>query len=239
MAVNQYIDNDMMNIAAGKAINHFSVHKFGFNPEINNAEETIWQQGGIYVYPTSPVAMTVTSAAGATDSGVQIRVEGLDENWDRAQENVTLNASGTATTTTTFIRINRTFTSGDTAAAGQVTTSNNSINYAIQTALDQQTLQCVYSVPRGFSCFLFQNDISVHTENVTKFGETRFMARQFGGVFRTQDKHTVGNHMGPIEYPVPKKYPHKTDLEVRAIASSSNADLTCSASLDLVMVKGL
>jgi len=238
MAVNQYIDNDMINISAGRAVNHFSVHKFGFNPQINDVEETIWQQGGIYVYPTSAVAMTVTSASGATDSGVQIVVEGLNENWDRADETVTLNASGTATTTTTFIRINRTYTVGATAAAGQVTTSNNSVNYAIQTALDQQTLQCVYSVPRGYACFLVQNDISVHTENTTKYGETRLMARQFGSVFRTQDKHTVGNHMGPIEYKIPKRYPAKTDLEVRAVASSSNADLTCAASLDLIMIKG-
>lgn len=238
MAVNQYIDNDMINISAGRAVNHFSVHKFGFNPQIQNIEETIWQQGGIYVYPTSAVAMTVTSASGATDSGVRIQVEGLDQNWDRAEEEVTLNASGTATTTTTFIRINRTYTVGATAAAGQVTVSNNSVNYAIQTAADQQTLQCVYSIPRGYAGFLFQNDISIHTENVTKYGETRLMARLFGSVFRTQDKHTVGNHMGPIEYKIPNRYPAKTDLEVRAIASSSNADLTCSASMDLIMIKG-
>lgn len=238
MPVNQYIDHDGINIAADRAVNHFSVHKFGFNPEVQNIEETIWQLGGIYVYPTSPVAMTVTSASGATDSGVQIKIEGLDENWDLASEVVTLNASGTATTTTTFIRINRTFTVGATAAAGQVTVSNGGINYAAQTAADQQTLQCVYSIPRGFAGFLFQNDISIFTENTTKYGETRLMAREFGSVFRTQDKHTVGNHMGPIEYTIPKRYPPKTDLEVRAIASSSNADLTCAASLDLVMVKG-
>jgi len=238
MAVSQHVDHDMINISAGRAINHFYEHKFGFNPEINDVEETIWQQGGIYVYPTSPVVMTVTSASGATDSGVQIRVEGLDQNWDRASETVTLNASGTATTTTTFIRINKTFTVGATAAAGQVTVSNNSVNYALQTALDQQTLQCVFSIPRGFACFLLQNDISVHTENTNKYGETRLMAREFGSVFRTQDKHTVGNHMGPIEYPIPKRYPPKTDIEVRAIASSANADLTCTASLDMVLIKG-
>ena len=239
MGRSQYIDNDMINIAAGIAVNYFPIHKFGFNPQIQNIEETVWQGGGIYAYPSSPVNMTVTSASGATDSGVQIQIEGLDQNWDRAEEIVTLNASGTATTTNTFIRINRTFTAGDTAAAGQVNTSNNSINYAVQTALDQQTLQCVYSVPRGFSAYLVQNDISIHTENAIKFGETRLISREFGGVFRTQDKHTVGNHMGPIEYPIPKRYPGKTDLEVRAIASSAQANLACSASLDLIMIRGL
>jgi hypothetical protein len=55
-------------VSRGLVDGHKRIFKFGHNPQIQNTEETIWDAGGIYAYPSSAVAMTVTSGAAATDS---------------------------------------------------------------------------------------------------------------------------------------------------------------------------
>ena len=47
---------------------HKRVFKFGFNSDVDGTEETIWDVGGIYVYPSSAVAMTATTTAGTEDA---------------------------------------------------------------------------------------------------------------------------------------------------------------------------
>ena len=59
-----------LQVSRGQIPWHTSLFKYGYNSNIINVEETIWDVGGLYAYPSSAVAMTVTSASGATDSGV-------------------------------------------------------------------------------------------------------------------------------------------------------------------------
>ena len=67
-----------LQISRGQISYHTPLFKFGFNSVVSNTEETIWDAGGIYTYPSSALAMTVTSAGGATDSGITVVVQGLD-----------------------------------------------------------------------------------------------------------------------------------------------------------------
>lgn len=70
-----------LQVARSQIFEHKNVFKFGYNPDINGTEETIWDAGGIYAYPASAVAMTVTTDAGtpANDNGVKVLVSGLDQ----------------------------------------------------------------------------------------------------------------------------------------------------------------
>ena len=79
-----------LQVARGQVGWHKTLFKYGYNPLIINVNETIWDGGGIYSYPASALAMTVTSAGGATDSGVKVMVVGLDGDWNEAQQEVTL-----------------------------------------------------------------------------------------------------------------------------------------------------
>ncbi len=83
-----------LQVARGQITYHSSLFKFGFNSIISNTEETIWDAGGIYTYPSSALAMTVTSAGGATDEGITVVVQGLDTNYLEVSQEVTLNSSG-------------------------------------------------------------------------------------------------------------------------------------------------
>ena len=226
-----------LQVSRGLVDGHERVFKFGYNGEIQDVEETIWDTGGIYAYPSTALAMTATSASGATDSGVQITIQGLDASYNEVSEEVTLNASGTATTTQTYLRVYRAFISGSTAAVGNVVISNGGTTYALISAAEQQSLMALWTVPAGYTAYLFQLDVTAFTEQNNKVATIRMVTREFNGVFRTQNKFDA--FAGPFHQDIqaPQPIPEKTDIEFRAVASSSNADLKVSATFDIVYIE--
>jgi hypothetical protein len=71
-----------LQVSRGQIPGHDFVHKFGYNPTIGVTDETIWSQGGVYVYPTTASTMYISSSSTAdTAAGTGARtvtVSGLD-----------------------------------------------------------------------------------------------------------------------------------------------------------------
>jgi hypothetical protein len=225
-----------LQVARGQIPGHKRLLKFGFNAQINEVEETVWEYGGLYAYPSSAVAMTATSSVGATDNGVVLTISGLDASYNEISETVTLAGLGTATTTKTFLRVFRAFAAGSKAITGAVTISNGGTVYASVNS-DNQTLMALWTVPAGYTAYVLQTDVTVLTEANNKFGTMRFVTRQLGGVFRTQDMFSAQNDAVTREYTVPLPVPEKTDIEFRAVASSSNANLHVSATFEVIYIQ--
>ena len=217
-----------LQVSRGLVDGHKRVFKFGYNAEIQNVEETIWEAGGLYTYPTSAVAMTVTSSSGATDNGVQVTVQGLDANYDELSEEVTLAGSGTATTSGSFLRVFRAFISGSTVPAGNITIANGGTTYAYVNS-DHQTLMALWTVPAGYTAYIFQYDATAFTEQNNKVATIRIVTREFNGVFRTLHIFDTFQSSFHQDIYAPLPIPEKTDIEFRAVASSINADLKVSA----------
>ncbi len=226
-----------LQVARGQITGHYRVHKFGFNSLINEIEETIWDVGALYVYPYAAVKMTATSTDGANDEDVQVTVQGLDADYKEISETVTLNGSGTQETNSFFLRVFRAFIEGSQEPSGTINITNTGTTYARITLGDNQTLMCVWTVPAGYTAYLFQKDVTCLTEANNKFGTISLLARKLGGVFRTQDKFSVQNGHTEVAYSTPLQFPEKTDIEVRAIGSSSNSALHVSAALDIIYIK--
>ncbi len=226
-----------LQVSRGLVPGHKRVFKFGYNGEIQNIEETIWDVGGLYVYPSSAVTMTATSASGATDENVQVTIEGLDTNYAELSETVTLNASGTATTTGSFLRVYRAFVASGTASAGNITIANGGTTYAYVTTADQQTLMSLWTVPAGYTAYLFQIDATAFTVQNNKVATIRMLTREFNGVFRTQNKFDLFEGSYHVDIICPQPIPEKTDIEFRAIADSSNADLRVAATFDIIYIE--
>ena len=226
-----------LQVARGQISWHDKVHKFGFNPLINDAEETIWDVGGIYSYPSTAVKMTATSTDGANDEDVQVNIQGLDADYNEISETVTLNASGTEETNSFFLRVFRASIQGSQEPSGTINITNTGTTYARVTLGDNQTLMCVWTVPAGYTAYLLQKDVTCLTEANNKFGTIRLVSKELGGVFKTKDKFAVQNDHTEIAYSIPLSIPEKTDIEVRAIGSSSNSELHVSASLDIIYIK--
>jgi hypothetical protein len=226
-----------LQVSRGLIDGHKRVFKFGYNGEIQNIEETIWDVGGLYTYPSSAVTMTATSSSGATDSGIEITIQGVDTNYAELSETVTLDAAGTATTTGSFLRVYRAFVSGSTASAGNITIANGGTTYAYLSVADQQTLMALWTVPAGYTAYLFQLDTTAFTIQNNKVATIRMLTRQPNGVFRTQNKFDLFEGSYHQDITCPQPIPEKTDIEFRAIADSSNADLRVAATFDIIYIE--
>ena len=145
--------------------------KFGANPDVDAGTEDMWRQGGVRVLPTaaSTASLVSTDAAdAAAGTGIrQVRVKGLDANFDEIEEDVTLNGTTPVLTSQEFFRINRMFGiaggSGEMAAGNITATVDSSVQAAIEAGLGQTQL-CLYTVPRGYSWLV--EDIRISTGRI-------------------------------------------------------------------------
>ena len=226
-----------LQVSRGLVTGHKRIFKFGYNGEIQNVEETIWDVGGLYAYPSSAVTMTATSSAGASDEDVEVTIQGLDTNYAELSETVTLNASGTATTTGSFLRVYRAFVSSSSASSGNISITNSSTTYAYISIADQQTLMAIWTVPAGYTAYLFQIDTTAFTIQNHKVATIRMLTREVNGVLRTQNKFDLFEGSYHQDITCPQPIPEKTDIEFRAIADSSNADLRVSSTFDIIYIE--
>lgn len=225
-----------LQVARGQVENHKSIYKYGCNMDINGTEETIWDGGGIYAYPSSASVMKVSSSsADDTAAGTGARtvvVIGLDSNYDEAEETVSLNGQTAVTTTTSFIRVFRAYVatagSGETAAGdiyvgtGTVTAGVPATVYAKIVQGNNQTLMVVWTVPAGYTAYLVRGNVGSGTTNQNQYVTARLVVRTYGGVFRTVSKAVLQDGIFTNEFEVPLKVLEKTDIEGRAVSSGSN-----------------
>ena len=164
-----------LQISRGQISAHYRLHKFGFNPLINQTEETIWDVGGIYAYPSSAVKMTATSTDGANDEDVQVTIQGLDADYNQLSETVTLDGTGSGETSGFFLRVFRAFIEGSQEPSGTINITNTGTTYARITLGENQTLMTVWTVPAGYTAYLLQKDVTCLTEQNNRFGTIRFI----------------------------------------------------------------
>ena len=233
---------------------HETNFKFGFNSLIVDSLETIWAQGGLYSYLSSASTLYISSSSGFDDVGstgaTSAKVSGLDANYDEVSVTVNLNGQNGVQLgdARNWIRVNRiqVMSAGSGGAnagvlyVGTEATPSSGVptnKYATVAIGDNKTLMALWTVPRGYTAYLYQTDITVNTEANNKFGNVSVVARPFGQVFEVKDKFTIQNGSHHQEYKFPVKFEEKTDIEVRAIGSSSNSNLSVSAGLDILYIQ--
>jgi len=232
-----------LQVARGQVPHHKTLFKFGNNADINGSLETIWSYGGLYVYPTSAIQMSVSSSsANDTAAGTGARtivVSGLNAQYAEISETVTLNGQTAVLTTNTFIRVFRAFVvtagSGGTAAGtiyigtGTVTAGVPATVYAEIVLGENQTLMAIWTVPAGYTLYLNQGIFSAASNNAAQYVLSKFMVRPFGSVFRNAADITANSNVISYDFKVPLAISEKSDIEARAIAlAGTNFYVTAS-----------
>ena len=242
-----------LQVARNQISFHKNIFKFGNNTSVGDSLETVWAEGGLYSYLTSASVLKVSSSSTAdTSAGTGARtVElfGLDTNYDEINETVTLNGQTAVNTTKEYLRINRMVvrsagTGGANAGViyagtGTVTTGVPANKYATIAIGDGQTLMALWTVPAGYTAYLFQTGLSAACTTSNKLLNVRIVARPFGEVFQIKDKFGMGVGGETVRqvYQYPLKFEEKTDLEVRAIGDAGTANIQVSAGLDILYIK--
>lgn len=226
------------NVAGAKAL-----YKFGVNPDINGTEETIWTQGGDYPWPTSAAVVYVSSSSVADTSpsgtGAQtIRVFGLDANYLEIEEDIALNGQTQVATTKQYLRVYRAYvlTSGSGGgAAGTIyvgttgaTAGVPAVVYA-NLAIGNQTQLAVYTVPAGKTLYVDDLLFTAAISLANNFATVKFAARDFGtNTFRTLVIQNIQSNTDFIPFSYPLKVLEKTDLECRAVTTSTNNEISAA-----------
>lgn len=254
MATSRYLANtylaEKVDISEKRVVNVDYIHKFGRNPSVGGAPETIWMQGGVYSYLTSPSTVYVTSdsgndAAGGTGART-ITVEGLDGDYNNVQETLTV---GGSVGTVEFLRVFRAYVveSGSVGTnvgdvrvttgaggSGTVLADISTIGTGTTFGLGQTQL-ALYTIPAHCTGYLTTWNVGVGSYNDTTTVSlyTRLFDTGYQS-FRTRDIMDVPGGYHTRNYDIPLLMPAKTDIEIRAIASTGS---TISSSFDLVLVR--
>jgi len=233
-------DDLRLDIARGLVHGHRAMYKFGYGDDLDSGdEETIWDGGGIYAYPSAAAVMYVSSSSASDDDGstgaTEIQVEGLDANYDEVTETVTLNGQTQVATSASFLRVYRAFVtavgSGGTAA-GDIYIGTSGASGGVPTGTtyakirqgSNQTLMAIYTVPAGHSLYLDDVQFSSSIGQANKQGVFRMVVRREGQPFRDAVKFVIQSAVHAERFVIPLEIPEKADIEVRAEFNQNNSE---------------
>jgi hypothetical protein len=244
-----------LQVARGQITGHNSLFKFGNNSTVGDSLETIWAEGGLYSYLTAATVLKVSSSStDDTSAGTgarTVQLYGLDGDYNEINELVTLNGQTAVNTTQSFLRINRMVvrsagSGGENAGViyagtGTITTGVPANVYASVNGVvgSNQSLMALWTVPAGYTAYLSQYDISNGTtSNTPAVCKLILAVRPHGEVFQSKDVKslTTGMHVEET-FAIPQKFTEKTDIEVRAISSSSSVSFDISAAFEIIYIK--
>lgn len=237
-------------ISAGDVTGYAAIHKFGRNPNVGNAPETIWMYGGKYQYLAFGAASTLyaysanseDSAAG--DGARTITIQGLDNDFNEIEETVTV---GGAATTLEFLRVYRAFvaTAGSTntnegdvlistasGGGGTVLADIGTIGTGTTFGLGQTQL-ALYTIPAGKAGYLTTWNVGLAPANNKATVILKSRELNGDGPFRTKDIVDIVGGYHTQNYSIPLCFPAKTDIEVLASGDTSSI---ISSSFDIILV---
>lgn len=244
MGRNQYFEDQRVQIAAGQMLNVDAINKFGFNDTVPTDWELIQVGSANITYPTTAAVASVVSDdsndAAAGNGARTVSIQGLDANYDRVTETVTMNGTNAVTTNGTFIRVFRVRveTGGSNGGAeGTITVSvGGNAQVTLDPEYDNQSLHAAYTVPRGYNAFLMRMQATSTKDN--KAAMVAITAKSFGDdtVFQIKQLIEIYRNSVTVDFPVPLKFEEKTDIEMRG-KNLNTGNVSIGGTFDLILVK--
>ena len=213
----------MLEIASERMPEVVPVNIFGFSRSVGITFQTIWNDGGQYVHPSTAVQVSCVSTS-ASDT-MAILVSGLDANYETIAEIVQLNGTTPVTTTNSFYRINSaTILSG--SNVGDITVSESSTIYAHIEATLGTTQACVYTVPADHSLYIFRISLTSGTVNSNKYVTYRNRIDSSSGRVLRVAEATFQQNMQTFDRQIPFRIASKSDFQFEAKSSSGTNELS-------------
>jgi len=242
-----------LQVSKGQIAGASTVYKFGFNPDIDGTEETVWGTGGNYPYLTSAATVYISSSSTADSSGSTgaktVTVEGVDGSYNAKSVTVSMNGQTQVQVgdASSWLRVNRIFvaTSGSGGtAAGAIYVANSGVSSGVPTGVtyahviagDNQSQIAAYTVPAGYSLYIDDVTFTSAISLANKYVTAKFVTRDFGSnTFRTRIVQTVQSALLVLPLTYPLKIAEKTDIECRALSDTTNVEV--GASFQGILIK--
>ncbi len=234
-------------VGADDVRNYGHVNKFGNNGDVDQAEEDIWDGGGVWDEPTASQVYTFTSTSGddASPDGTgarTIEIFGLDSDGLLASETLALTGTGEVTATNQYSMMHRLIvrTAGSGGENAGTITANANTDGTVTAQItigNNQTLMAIYKVSAidngcliGF--YVGMNRASPNNGLVDIFLKVKppgevWQVKQVNGLMATGT--TAFQHI----YNPPKCFDPLTIIKMSAIGQTDSNDI--SAGFDLVL----
>lgn len=210
-----------LQIARGQITDHEVLNVFGYSTATpNTGFIAAWENNTAYAFPTVASTMLVTSSS-ASDTAVTVLISGLDVNYIRISESVTLTGTLAVTTTNSFFRINSVVTTAGNAVGIVYVKDVGGVTYAQVASGSGRTNMSVFTVPAGYTAHLTQFDAFSST-SVTSgvYATFRALLTSSTGVNNVVLNVPFLNTFA-ISRPYPISYAEKTDIQWQCKSSGA------------------
>jgi hypothetical protein len=238
-----------LQIARNQIQGHSDVLVFGYNPDLDTSEESIWPNGGTVPHPTVASVLKISStSASDTSDGTGARtvvISGLDGDFNTVTETVILNGQTAVNTTNSYLYVNQfyvaslgsgTSNAGDiNAGTGTVTSGVPAVLYdMIATGFNQRTT-AHYCVPAGYTGYMVKGLITAG-QATGSTAVTAFL-KQHGTdeILRVGAVSAINNGVVAYDFDPPYVIPEKNCVGATAIGAAANNSV--SAFFNIVLVK--
>lgn len=230
-----------LQVARGQIQGHTSFQVFGYNPDLDTVEESVWPDGSVVPHPTTASVLTIVSTdaadASAGTGARTVFIEGLDGSYNVVSETVTLNGTTGVTTTNSYMYVNAftvlTVGSGG-VNAGEITAKVNTTLYDLIAVGYNNRTTAHYCVPAGYSAYMTSGVITAGQAS----GSTSVTAylKQHGpdGIVRIGAVSTLNNGSVQYDFEPPYRIPEKNCIGATAIGSANNNSVSAFFNITLI-----
>jgi hypothetical protein len=238
-----------LQVARGQIPGHSAISVFGYNPDVDTAEESIWPDGGTVPHPTVASVLKISSSStDDTSAGTGARtvtIVGLDGSYNQVSESITLNGQTAVNTTNSYLYVNGFYVASTgsgganagniNAGTGVVTAGVPAVLYDIIATGYNNRTTAHYCVPAGYTGYLTTGVITTGQAS----GSTSVTAflKQHGqdGIVRVGAVSTLNNGSVQYDFSYPYIISEKNCVGASAIGSAANN--SASAFFNIVLIK--
>lgn len=218
-------------VAQGLVPGYSSFSVFGYNPDVDTAEESVWPDGGIVPNPTSASQLTIVSTSINDDgspagTGAQtVYIEGLDGDYAVVSETITMNGTTGVTTTNSYLYVNQFYvaTVGSTGYnEGDITAKVSTTLYDIIATGENNRTTGHYCVPAGYTAYLMIGTFTCGQASGSTSVTGYLKSHGPDGIQRVIAVTTLNNGSAQYDFANPVQIPEKTCIGATAKGSSTN-----------------
>ena len=238
-----------LQVSRGQIQGHSTVIVFGYNPDVDTSEETIWPDGGLIPHPTTASVLKISSSS--TDDALAgtgartVFIEGVDGNFNVVSETVILNGQTAVNTTNSYLYVNSfyvaTVGSGGAnvgninAGTGNVTSGVPAVLYDIIAIGYNQRTTGHYCVPAGFTGYMIGGSISAGQATGSTSVTTFLKQHGTDNILRVGAVAAVNNNAAVFDFVQPYIIPEKNCVGASAIGAAANNAV--SSYFNIILIK--
>lgn len=224
-------------IPSGEEPGYSVIHKYGFNPDQNGPQETIWTGGGLYPYLTVGEILRINSTSASDTLGGSgshtVRLFGVNESGIEITEDIDMDGTSYVFSTLEFYRIYRVRVIQ--AGASRVNEGTIVVEAANSTvvqgiiAIDQGSTQLgIYTIPSNKEGFLMSFTASSEESSGSGRQHIYMYTRNTNTtiLFGDWGMRAVGTSEFTQDFKIPLYLAPMTDIEFRSSSTSSNAAMS-------------